>query len=174
MENEVFNTHQVRRAAPGAFPLIKEILTATAVWLKEKGVNQWQHLLTDEEDAEIMDALDKGETYIIWKGNDPVATFNLNMTPSAWDHSIWQDAVDEEAIYLHRLAVSRKYSGQNAGGFMIQWILRFMVQEGMKILRLDCVAQNTVLNNFYESQGFTFKGTSENDHSKYEQVVNSN
>lgn len=146
---------------------VKGLLTEAALWLKDQEINQWDYLLTGKEDEEIEDAILKGETYLVFKGDQPVATFNLNMNPSEWDRLVWGN-VSLDAIYLHRLTVRRVDAGQNIGAAIFEWVLEHMKSTGKTYLRLDCVGHNGKLNHFYKKQGFEYLGSSPNAHSKYQ------
>jgi len=61
------------------------------------------------------------------------------------------------AIYIHKLAIRREYANINLGREIINLIELRAIQQGVKSLRLDCVAHNNKLRQYYESCGFIFK-----------------
>jgi len=62
------------------------------------------------------------------------------------------------ALYVHKLAIRREFSGQSLGRKIIGLIEEKAIQQGIKYLRLDCVAHNLKLREYYESCLFQFKG----------------
>ncbi|MGH3547538.1 MAG: hypothetical protein ACRDQU_05340 [Pseudonocardiaceae bacterium] len=91
-----------------------------------------------------------GRTWLIYVDGQPAATLTLG-----WSDPLWDD--DGAAGYLHRLSApvrcrSRlafaELGGSEVGRRHRQW------------LRLDCVALNRRLCQYYESHGFRHRGTS--------------
>jgi predicted N-acetyltransferase YhbS len=75
----------------------------------------------------------------------------LSLVPS--DPEIWPEA-DQEARYLHRLAVRRRWSGRRIGLQLLSWAAAEVALEGISLLRLDCPADSLVLPGYYERAGF--------------------
>ncbi len=172
MSADISGEYTVQKISIEQMPIAKKLLTEAARWLHNQKIEQWGHLLTDEEDQEIKEAILKGETFIVYKNDRPVATFNLNMKASDWDRNVWGD-IQHDAIYLHRLAVDRDFAGQNIGGLIFQWVLDNMNETGRTYLRLDCIGHNEKLNRFYKSQGFDYLGESLSGFSKYQRTFES-
>ncbi|MDZ5471536.1 GNAT family N-acetyltransferase [Bacillus sp. 31A1R] len=142
--------------------LLKEV----ARWLKENGIHQWGFLLAGGEDEEIRQAILDKDTYIVRDNGIMVATFSLYEKQSEWDQHIWgEDSVD--SIYLHRLAVLPLYMKKGIGSSILTWIYKNKVAE-TKILKLDCIAANTKLNEFYRKNHFDFLGQTSDGHCKYQ------
>lgn len=148
-------------------PAIMQILKNNALWLREKGVDQWRHLLTDEEDIQIRENILAGETYILLDEEKAAATFTLSLLQNDWDRELWEDA-PERTLYLHRLAVCPDYKGKRIGEAALSWIRSQLTADGQAaMLRLDCVAGNDRLNSFYQEVGCTFEGKTPSGFSKY-------
>jgi hypothetical protein len=89
----------IRPATPDDADLVLDMLTGAARWLGERGVElwspgQWRY-------AEILETIERGETYVACDGEDPVGTLKLQWR----DPIFWPDAADD-AGYVHRLAVA--------------------------------------------------------------------
>lgn len=69
------------------------------------------------------------------------------------------------ARYIHSLVVAPNYKGQNIGMLNMRKIEQLVVKEVIQLLRLDCIASNTWLCNYYESLGFIKKGEKQMPHS---------
>jgi ribosomal protein S18 acetylase RimI-like enzyme len=69
---------------------------------------------------------------------------------------MWGERQDN-ACYLHRLAVDMDHHNQQIGRKLLHWMEDHIVLSN-GYLRLDCVAANPALNSFYQRAGFTFAG----------------
>jgi len=84
--------------------------------------------------------------------------------PNAWDRELWGDrAKDGAAIYLHRLAIDRKFAGQGAGKQIMAWAEKAVPEQlGKRVIRLDCLGSHQVLNDYYLGLGYSRIGYNEN------------
>ncbi len=149
-----FNSFTVKQATPSDAEAVTELLKGVATRLQENGLNQWEFLLDGGEDAEIINSIKRGVTYIVTDGERVVATFNLTNKQNDWDAQLW-GAREDNAYYIHRLAVHNHYTGRGIGKDLLLWL-----DENLKgtTLRLDCIADNPVLNDFYKHVGFNYVG----------------
>lgn len=170
-----FDGYAVRLAAEKDSAIILQLLRHVAVWLEEKGFSQWEHLRSGDENEELRQDIAAGKTYIVENtSGNAVATFNLSQEQNSWDKAMWGERHDN-ACYLHRLAVNRDHQNKQIGRKLLRWIdNHIVIHDGY--LRLDCVAANQRLNDFYQRAGFSFIGYTDvgNDRfSKYEKPVKS-
>ncbi|SFB04896.1 Acetyltransferase (GNAT) domain-containing protein [Lentibacillus halodurans] len=156
-KTDTFEHYTIRQASVKDADTVTRILRDAAQWLINKGIHQWDYYLSDDAAAEINQAIKAGTTYIVEdRDNQAIATFNLSMEQSELDISIW-GARDDEALYLHRLAVDKDCRHKQIGRRLLEWIhVNSHLDRG--VLRLDCVADNLSLNQFYADAGFTFSG----------------
>ncbi|MGV3464374.1 MAG: GNAT family N-acetyltransferase [Heyndrickxia sp.] len=145
--------------------LLKEI----AQWLKENQIDQWRYLLEGGDDEEIRQAISNQLTYKVLEGNNLIGTFTLSPTQSEWDIHIFGEERVPDSLYLHRLAVAPEYMGKGIGKNIMQWILE-NVQIDKAYLKLDCVANNMKLFQFYQNNGFDYVGETDS-HSKYQKRI---
>ncbi|MCU9613361.1 GNAT family N-acetyltransferase [Caldibacillus lycopersici] len=148
---------------------ITELLKDTARWIQEKEIDQWRFLLNGGEDEEIKAAIKQEETFLITDKGNATATFTLYYTQNEWDQYVWGNH-SNDAVYLHRLAVTRSLIGTNLGKDILHWVIQYLADKGKLYLRLDCVENNEKLNQFYQICGFEKVGSS-HDHSLYEQPL---
>lgn len=126
---------------------ILAILNSAAAWLRSKGVEQWP----DRFDAEhVLPAILRGETWLARLDGEPAGTITLN-----WSDPLWHPA-DEDAGYVHRLAVLRSTPG--LGLRLLDWAAEAVRLRGCRWLRLDCVSTNRRLRAHYEAAGFRHCG----------------
>jgi GNAT superfamily N-acetyltransferase len=67
------------------------------------------------------------------------------------DPHFWPDRPAGEALYLHKLAVRRAYSGQGLPALLMDYAARLAEGQGRRFLRLDC---DPPLAGFYQRLGF--------------------
>lgn len=156
-QSQQFGNDYIRIATLEDLDSVLDILKTAARWVQEKGVNQWGYLLSGGEDEEIKEDLLAGKTYIVQTdAGEPVATFNFSNEQNEWDMEMWGKR-DDQAFYIHRLAVSQKHHNKQIGKKLLEWI-----DENIKMdnghIRLDCVGNNAKLNQFYRDAGFTHVG----------------
>ncbi|HWL24623.1 MAG TPA: GNAT family N-acetyltransferase [Ureibacillus sp.] len=147
------------------------MLKQIAQWMKDNEINQWRFLLEGGDDEEIAEAISNEETYIVLNGAEIVATFTLLSKQSEWDQHIWGEDQSSNSLYLHRLAITPTYMNKNLGKSILFWIENNVNDQ--EFLRLDCVAENSKLNNFYKNHGFELVGITDG-HSKYQKRLGLN
>ncbi|WP_088051101.1 GNAT family N-acetyltransferase [Virgibacillus dakarensis] len=152
-----FDDFSVRLASEKDTANVLQLLKDAANWLKAKEIPQWGYLGSGGEDEEIKQDILAGTTYVVEDVQaNIVATFNLSPKQNDWDMEMWGKR-DDKGYYLHRLAVDRGCRNQQIGKRLLRWIDDYLlIDDGY--LRLDCVAANSVLNDYYQRAGFTFVG----------------
>jgi GNAT superfamily N-acetyltransferase len=145
---------------------INGLLKEAAQWMKDNGINQWGYLLEGGEDGEILQSIQNNETYTVVKDKEIIGTFTLSSNQNEWDEHVFGIEDTSDLLYLHRLAVHPRYMGQGIGRFILDWIDGNV--KSKSFIKLDCVAANTKLNEFYKSYGFELLGVTRDGHSKYQ------
>ncbi|MEC5424637.1 GNAT family N-acetyltransferase [Virgibacillus sp. C22-A2] len=155
--NSTFDNYKVKKATVSDSALVFQILRDAASWLEDKGISQWEHLHNDVTIEEIEEDIREGITYVVLTAEDePVATFNFSSKQNSWDVAMWGKR-DDLAYYIHRLAVHKNHHNKQIGWKALNWIEENIELEG-GFLRLDCIANNPVLNRFYQKAGYRFVG----------------
>ena len=144
---------------------IHQLLTTLARWMKDHQINQWSFLL-EGEDGELKEWIANGQTYIVEKEGQFIATFTLLTEAGEWDRHLWGEDLPINTAYLHRLAITPAYMNQGIGNRIIDWVQTL----DLDWLRLDCVADNPKLNQFYQGNGFQFMGITD-DQCKYQKRI---
>lgn len=142
---------KVRRAQHGELSSVMKVLLEVSEWLRSRGIMQWPEDRFQE--AEIRASIERGEVYLAQQNGISVGTLALQTS----DAAIW-GGVPGDALYLHRLAVSRSIAGAELGKHLMEWAERLAGDEGKTFLRLDCWAENAALRQYYERLGFQCKG----------------
>ncbi|MEV4103899.1 GNAT family N-acetyltransferase [Nonomuraea sp. NPDC049649] len=157
--NTLLHPLTLRRAEPGDLRGVLALLADTAGWLHARGVKQWPREgfgpdrimpLIEERVLFLLDdelrALDPDEPAT------PVATIALDRyaDPEFWT----QDDDPGAALYVHKLAVARPWSGSGLGDALLDWAGATAYGAGLPWLRLDCAKRNERLQRYYRRRGF--------------------
>lgn len=148
------------QAKPADTEAVAQLLIQTAEWLRSRGSSQWNSLLTGVDSHNTAGVILNGDVFVCKSRNDIAGMVILLRQPSEWDRRLWESkAYDGDgALYLHRLAISRKYASTELGGSILKWCEDGIRFEGKDNIRLDCIADNAALNTFYSKNGFTHLG----------------
>ncbi|WP_077324328.1 GNAT family N-acetyltransferase [Virgibacillus siamensis] len=161
-----FENCTVQQAVDTDADMVIAVLKGAAEWLESKGIQQWEYLRSGGEDTEIKADILAGATFLVKDSDGQVAaTFNLSSKQNEWDIDVWGIRTDR-AVYLHRLAVNRNYHRAGIGKKTLAWIMdNIVLPDGY--IRLDCVGDNPVLNEYYLEAGFAFAGYTDIDAGKF-------
>ncbi len=147
---------QVNRATAADFDAVYATIAEAAAWLQSRGISQWIWFLADPGKDLIRRRIETAETYVVLEARaQSVATFTVQ-----WDDElIWGPrGRDGTAGYVHGLAVRRRAAGIGLGLQMLEWSANLIAQKNRRLIRLDCMAQNESLCNYYRRAGFTDAG----------------
>jgi ribosomal protein S18 acetylase RimI-like enzyme len=142
----------IRRAAVADLDVAYAIIVEAAMWLQSRGSSQWAWFLTESGKDIIRHRIETAETYLVLDPQaQPVATFTVQ-----WDDErIWGSrGKDGTAGYVHGLAVRRHAAGKGLGLKMLEWSSERIAQNDRPLVRLDCMANNEPLCNYYRRAGF--------------------
>jgi GNAT superfamily N-acetyltransferase len=135
------------RAGPREINDVLAVFDEVAAWLGERGVQQWPPRFEREW---IEPALLAGDTWLAVDDGQVLATVTLDRADGLWV------GLPAPAAYVHRLAVRRVAAG--LGTRILDWAAATAAAEGRHYLRLDCVATNRRLRDYYAAAGFQHRG----------------
>ncbi|MDT1940518.1 GNAT family N-acetyltransferase [Carnobacterium divergens] len=150
---------KLNKATMNDYPLITELLIESAKWLKSKGSKQWNGILEGKDNHDTKSAIERGDVFYFTMENSPVGMCILWNKQSSWDQELWGVDKSDHFFYLHRLAINRHYSGQGIAMKILTEVEKYSKKENKKEIRLDCIADNQVLNKLYQDAGFNFYKT---------------
>lgn len=127
---------------------VAAILEEAAYWMISQGFRNWDPDSFGIDEMKKKNNLD--ELFICYFNDQPAGCIKLQER----DDMFWPDAREGEALYVHKLAVKRKFAGIGISGCMLDWAKAQVRQRGRKYLRLDCIADREKLIGFYEGEGF--------------------
>lgn len=138
----------VREARSDECEAVVSVLREAAAWLADKGEPLWQ----EDELAHSDIAADvEAGLYRLAEVDGEVAGVMRLQTD---DPLFWPEDSGDEALYLHRLAVRRRYAGGAVSNALLRRAVREAKALGRKYVRLDTVADRPKLRAVYERFGF--------------------
>jgi protein-tyrosine phosphatase len=141
---------KIRRARPADLGTVLAILEDAAQRAASKGLAMWPLEFPRQPLAE---AIEQGEVYLALLDGQAVGTLTLQWS----DRPIWGDR-PEDAGYVHKLAIHHTYAGRELGRRLLAWAERTIAAAGRDYARLDCMASNPVLRDYYERAGYEYRG----------------
>jgi len=151
---------------------VVSILVEASKWLTARSINQWplDQLLAKSTVSWISERCRDGEVFLVQEGPEVAATFTLVPRLTFRDHRLWGDR-DDDAVYLHGLAVRRRFGGREIGRRIIGFCEKMGFDLGKSFIRLDCWKRNPALVSYYSGLGFTAIGECESGIPGYEAVL---
>ena len=141
----------VRRAQQEDAVTVAGLLDEATVWVNDLGFSQWPLPFPRDQ---LAAAIGRGEVYVVEsEDGDGVAT--VSMLPD--DPEYWGDQ-PPDAFYVHKLAVRRDQAGRGIGAAIVEWANAEAAEAGREFLRLDCLADNPGIRDYYEDLGFEHRG----------------
>ncbi|AKL75321.1 GNAT family N-acetyltransferase [Bacillus velezensis] len=137
---------------------VMDLLMQAAEWLRDKGSNQWSGLLQGEDTHNMREAIAQGYVFLFRQNEELAGVVMLLPEASGWDRRLWGDEGHEESVYLHRLAINRRFAGAGLGRTIMTWAETGVSCPGKTKIRLDCVSENKALQSFYSGMGYESKG----------------
>ncbi|MDO3412870.1 GNAT family N-acetyltransferase [Saccharibacillus sp. CPCC 101409] len=141
---------RIREASREDSEQLAGILREAAELMVQSGVEQWKPEMFTAETVE--EYFHTRRVFVLEKDGYAAGLFTLQNS----DPSYWGERNDERYLYLHRLTVRPEFRGLDYGDRMLRYAEREADEQGMKGLRLDCVAHLPKLNAYYVRQGFVF------------------
>lgn len=134
------------------------IMREVAAWGRERGLRVWpeewltpEQLLTDEARAENF--------YVAEADGEEACALILQWSDREW----WPDAPPFEAGYLHKLCVRRRFAHRGMAARVVEAAKAECARRGVRRLRLDTGAGESVVRDVYLAAGFEVVRTVEQD-----------
>jgi ribosomal protein S18 acetylase RimI-like enzyme len=139
---------ELQQASQADVGAIIVILQGAADWLATQNIDQWQWPNQFARSV-IAEAVKNGQFWVARCHNEVIGTFKLQQTdPMFWP----EDGV--AALYLHSLAIDRRFAGCGLGRELLRRAEVMAAAQKLEFLRLDCMAENSALCQYYRRAGF--------------------
>jgi GNAT superfamily N-acetyltransferase len=138
-----------RAKIENGWKLAEQILLQVIDHLDENGKSLWHKSQVAESALKKLYQLD--ELYFLRSESEAYGMAFIQCQDSV----VWPEIQEEDAYYLHKLAVLPKYRGCSYGYKIIDAALNLARLHGLRYLRLDCDPRPELMA-FYEAYGFVF------------------
>jgi ribosomal protein S18 acetylase RimI-like enzyme len=148
---KTYDKLEVREARIADLDAVMSMLEEAARWMIRRGIEGWTPGAFSRR--RIADLMESGEMYLALLDGKPVGIFALQWS----DRETWGN-VPDDAGYVHGLAIRRDFAGMGLGLEMLRRTEHMVYRAKRECLRLDCVADNEALNEYYRRAGFGYRG----------------
>jgi GNAT superfamily N-acetyltransferase len=139
---------KIRAISENELEEFSSILKEAALWLKNNDQEMWS--VSQLSIESLLKNNSVKEMFIGFLNNEPAATMIIQEE----DTLFWSDENKNDSLFLHKIAVRRKYAKFGLSQEMIHWAKVRAKSLNKSYVRLDCAADRPKLCKFYESQGF--------------------
>ena len=135
---------------------VVKIIEEGREFLKEQGVNQWQHGSPSRD--MIINDINEGISYIYEKSGKLVATAMLTTFDGDYENypTLWSE--NSSYLAIHRLATAKQFWNQGIMREFMEAIHFFAKSQNIKFLRIDTHFDNKIMRKFLSGFGFEEKG----------------
>ena len=151
MTARTYEEFEVREARLADLDAVVSMLEEAARWMVRRGIESWTP--DGFSHKRIADLIESGEMYLAELEGRPAGIFALQWS----DRETWGD-VPDDAGYVHGLVIRREFAGEGLGREMLGRAEQMVSRSEREYLRLDCVADNEALNEYYRQAGFAYRG----------------
>jgi ribosomal protein S18 acetylase RimI-like enzyme len=115
-------------------------------------VDHWQYWKNPPKEKVdwVNEGLENNEFFFIKNTNDEL----IGMVRILHEDELYWGIQQEKALYIHSLVVREQFEGKGLGNIIINKIAAMAKNLNYPYLRLDAVANNTKLCNYYQKLGF--------------------
>ena len=143
--------HRGQTRDRGGCPVVAAILAEVDAWVAQLGTPMWELGEVDRGPHRR----GSGQRPLLRSRGaaaKPAGTVKFQLE----DPEFWPDRPGDNAAYIHRLAVRRKFAGGRVSTALMTWAVDQARSLGRDVLRLDCDADRTSLRAVYERFGFSY------------------
>jgi len=138
----------IRHATEADTGVIEEIMLDVVTWMDTTGRHQWP---AEESTWDYLKNRFKAEDFHTGfvEGEGACCCVIIDHDPN-----FWPDVPLGESLYLHKVAVKRKFAGEGYCDAMLDYAKDMARERGIKTLRLDAHQSRTKVRAIYERNGF--------------------
>ena len=131
-----------------------DLLEEVAEWLEAREIKQWRSGDFRRSKDYYSASIRNSEVQLAFVGSELVGTLRVLLR----DPIVWPDIAEDDALYVYNLAVRRTWTDRRLGRLMLDWAADRAASLGKTYVRLDCMADNHFLSDYYGQAGFAERG----------------
>ena len=168
----------LRPTCEGDLPEVMRIIADAQADFRARGIDQWQNGYPNEQ--VIRGDIERGESYVVTRGEQIVATAMITFAPDPNYATIyggeWLLAAPKSYATIHRIAVDLAERGQGVAEWIVGQTERMCRKCGADSLRIDTHRDNRSMQRVAEKNGMTLCGiihlADEAERLAYEKIMN--
>ena len=150
----------LRPTCEGDLPEVMRIIADAQADFRARGIDQWQNGYPNEQS--IRGDIERGESYVVTRGEQIVATAMITFAPDPNYATIyngeWLLAEPKSYATIHRIAVDLGKRGQGIAEWIVGQTERMCRKRGADSLRIDTHRDNCSMQRVAEKNGMTLCG----------------
>jgi ribosomal protein S18 acetylase RimI-like enzyme len=140
------------RIQPEDLGRVSSVIQGVSDWWTTQGKPMWPlETLTPEA---LLNSYPTGEFWLGVVADEAVATFVLVED----DPLFWRDIAPDESLFIHKIAVDRRFAGQGFGVQILDFAMAQAREHDKRFLRLDTDVRRAPVRALYERYGFVWAG----------------
>lgn len=134
---------------------VMKIIEEGRTFLKEQGINQWQHGEPSRET--IINDINEGISYVLEKSGVIVATAMLTTFDEDYEKypTLW--TANSSYLAIHRISTARELRNQGIAREFMKDIYLLAKSQNINFLRIDTHLNNNIMRKFLSNFGFVEK-----------------
>ena len=150
----------LRPTCEGDLPEVMRIIADAQADFRARGIDQWQNGYPNE--AAIRRDIARGESYVVTRGEQIVATAMITFAPDP-NYAViyngeWLLAAPKSYATIHRISVDLAERGQGIAEWIVEQTERMCRKRGADSLRIDTHRDNRSMQRVAEKNGMTLCG----------------
>ena len=150
----------LRPTCEGDLPEVMRIIADAQADFRARGIDQWQNGYPNEQ--VIRGDIERGESYVVTRGEQIVATAMITFAPDP-NYAViyngeWLLATPKSYATIHRIAVDLGERGQGIAEWIVGQTERMCRKRGADSLRIDTHRDNRSMQRVAEKNGMTLCG----------------
>jgi len=143
-------------AGPDDLEIVLAILDDAAVRLNARGIRQWSSPSPEGLRNLMEREIHRQHVYLARTTEDgrAVGTVRFEWT----NPPLWR-GYPGDAGYVYSLAIGSDMAGLGIGALILEWAREHIRSRDKRFFRLDCVATNLKMREYYEKLSFALRGT---------------
>lgn len=151
----IFAHMTIRRAALTDIPAIMNVIKEVVPLMNAAGNFQWNETYPNPE-AFAKD-IELNQLWVADMDGD-IAGIAAITTEQYPEYAQVGLDISQEAVVVHRLAVSPRYRGKGVAEALMYEADAEAIRKGLKLLRIDTNSENTSAQKLFQKVGYQFKG----------------
>lgn len=142
----------LRKAKSTEIEKVMSVIEDGVKFLKQQGINQWQHGSPGRSDVE--NDIKQETSYVYELDSEIVGTVMLNTYDADYEKypTIWTKC--SNYLVIHRLAIKKEYRSQGVGHKFMNDIILFAKENSVEYIRIDTHKDNVIMRKYLSKNSF--------------------